>query len=35
LISLYAGWNARNEWSEYHDEIEEESRPKNHGLPIS
>lgn len=35
LISLYAGWNARNEWSEYHDKNEEESRPKDHGLPIS
>lgn len=35
LISLYAGWIARSEWSEYHDNIEEESRPKDHGLPIS
>lgn len=35
LISLYTGWIARSEWSEYHDRIEEESRPKDHGLTIS
>jgi hypothetical protein len=35
MISLYAGWNARSEWSDYHDKNEEESRPKDYGLPIS
>ena len=35
LISLFAGWIARKEWFEYHDRIEEESRPKDHGLAIS
>ena len=35
LISFYAGWSARNEWSEYKVRVEEESRPKDPGLAIT
>jgi len=36
LISFYAGWCARSEWSEYHERnTQKEYRTPDHGIPIT